>query len=69
MGERLKPAVLKTMSSSFLSTQTIENTGQPRFQFALFCLVLGPNVAEVLPQSEISGFSPAAFRIRGGGKC
>ena len=49
MGERLKPAVLKTISASLHSTQIIENNGQPRFQFALFCLVLAPNVAVMLP--------------------
>jgi hypothetical protein len=30
--------------------QSIENTGQPRFLFALFYQVLVPNVAVMLPQ-------------------
>ena len=45
MGERLKPAVLKTVLPSLSSMQSIENTGHPRFLFALFCQVLVPNVA------------------------
>jgi hypothetical protein len=49
MGERLKPPVLKTVLPSLPSTQSIENTGQPRFLFALFCQVLALNVAVMLP--------------------
>jgi hypothetical protein len=49
MGERLKPAVLKTVLASRHPMQIIENTGQPRFHFALFCLVSAPIVAVVLP--------------------
>jgi hypothetical protein len=30
--------------------QSIENAGHPRFLFALFCQVLVPNVAVMLPQ-------------------
>jgi hypothetical protein len=40
---------LKTLLVSLLFPQAIEKTGQPRLHYALFCHVLTPNVAVMLP--------------------